>query len=86
MNREGRTGIPDRDALVPEVQLAAAVLNILEDRLATALTYTHVPAGTTWGRTKVSVYYFRVIALDTGLRSGPAWYSWPVPARACSCG
>lgn len=27
--------------------LAAAVVNTWEDRLATALTYTHVPAGTT---------------------------------------
>jgi hypothetical protein len=70
----------------PELQLAAAVLNVLEDRLAAALTYTHVPAGTTCGRTKVSVYYFRVIVLDTGLRSGPTWYSGPVSARACGCG
>ena len=65
--------------------LAAAVVNILEDRLSTALTYTHVPAGTTWGRTKVSAYYFRVITLDTGLRSASACYSWAVPAQACSC-
>ncbi len=52
--------------------LAAAVVNIWEDQPATALTYTHVPAGTTSGRTKVPAYYFRVIAFDIELRSGSA--------------
>ena len=70
---------------IPELQLAAAVVNNLEDRLSTALTYTHVPAGTTWGKTKVSAYYFRVITPDTGPRSASAWYLWAVPAQACSC-